>query len=250
VPERGMGIMPVCIGAASPWNIRAGVACRFPEKRSRVTFSPVHGLYMRAASASLFRSSANPALIRPAAVCRFPMLSNLRLALRNLAKSRGFSVVAILTLAVGIGATTAMFSALRAMVLRPYSYPRADRLVHVWSNDGQPLSTPDYFDILDQATSFADLGVYSPQPANLGGEKAQAVRSVSCTPGVLRAFGVTPALGRWFAPADEEKGAPPVAVLSYALWQQAFSGDPGLVGRRVRIKRRRGYRRRHHARQF
>jgi len=163
------------------------------------------------------------------------MLSNVRLALRNLAKSRAFSIVAILTLAVGIGATTAMFSALRAMVLKPYSYPRADRLVHLWSNDGQPLSSPDYFDILDQATSFADLGVYSPQAANLGGEKAQAVRSVSCTPGVLRAFAVAPALGRWFEPADEEKGAPPVAVLSHALWQQSFSGDRGLIGRRVRI---------------
>jgi predicted permease len=163
------------------------------------------------------------------------MLSNVRLALRNLAKSRAFSIVAILTLAVGIGATTAMFSALRALVISPFSYPRADRLVHVWSNEGQPLSTPDFFDILDQATSFADLGVYSPQAANLGGENAQAVRSVSCTPGVLRAFGVSPVRGRWFAPADEEKGAPAVAVLSYPLWQQSFSGDPGLIGRRVRI---------------
>jgi predicted permease len=163
------------------------------------------------------------------------MLSDLRLALRNLAKSRGFAAVAVLTLAVGIGAAATMFSALRALVVEPFSYPRSDQLAHVWSGDRWPLSTPDYFDIKDQATSFVELGVYSPRPANLGGENPQAVRSVSCTPGVLRAFGVAPALGRWFEPADEEKGAPPVAVLSYALWQQSFAGDPGLVGRRIRV---------------
>jgi putative ABC transport system permease protein len=163
------------------------------------------------------------------------MLPDLRLALRNLAKSRGFAAVAVITLAVGIGAATAIFSSLRALVVEPFFYPRSDRLVHVWSNEGQPLSTPDFFDIKEQVTSFTDLGVYTPRPANLGGENAQAVRSVSCTPGVLRAFGVAPALGRWFEPADEDKGAPPVAVINYTLWQQSFAGDSGLVGRRIRI---------------
>jgi putative ABC transport system permease protein len=162
-------------------------------------------------------------------------MQDLRFALRTLAKSRGFTAVAILTLAVGIGAATAMFSALRALVIEPFSYPRTDRLVHVWSNHGQPLSTPDFFDIREQATSFAELGVYSPQRVNLGGENAQSVRSVTCTAGVLRALGVAPALGRWITPADEEKGAPPVAVINYALWQQAFAGDRGLVGRPIRL---------------
>ena len=162
-------------------------------------------------------------------------MSDLRYALRQLRKSPGFFAVAVLTLAVGIGATTAMFGALRALVVEPFSYPRADRLAHVWSNDGQPLSTPDFFDVHEQATSFAELGAYTIRPANLGGENAQSVRSVSCTPGVLRAFGVAPALGRLFVPTDEEKGAPLVAVLSHRLWQQAFAGDPGLVGRTIRL---------------
>ena len=163
------------------------------------------------------------------------MPAGLRYALRSLAKSRGFAVVAILTLAVGIGAATAMFSALRALVVEPFSYPASDRLVHIWSNDGQPLSVPDFFDIQEQATSFAELGVYSPQRTNLGGENAQSVRSVTCTPGVLRAFGVPPAVGRWLTPADEAKGAPPVVVLSDDLWQQSFGGDPGLLGRTIRL---------------
>jgi len=161
--------------------------------------------------------------------------SDFRLALRSLAKSPGHAVVAVLTLAVGLGATTAMFSALRALVLEPFAYPHADRLVHVWSSDGQPLSTPDYFDLREQATAFAELGVYSPRPANLGGASVQSVRSVSCTPGVLRAFGVAPALGRWLAPADDEPGTPLVAVLSHALWRDAFAGDPSLVGRPIRL---------------
>jgi predicted permease len=141
----------------------------------------------------------------------------------------------VLTLAVGIGAATAMFSGLRALVVEPFSYPQAARLVHIWSNDGQPLSTPDYFDIREQAVSYAELGVYTPRPANLGGENAQVVHSVACTAGVLRTFGVVPQLGRWLEPADDEKGAPAVAVISHGLWQQSFAGDPGLVGRTIRI---------------
>ena len=162
-------------------------------------------------------------------------MNDLRFALRSLAKSPGFAAVAILTLAVGIGAATAIFSGLRALVIEPFSYPQADRLVHLWSNDDQPLSTPDYLDIREQAGSYAELGVYTPRPANLGGENPQSVHSVSCTAGVLRAFGVNPQLGRWLEPADEVKGAPAVAVVSHSLWEQSFAGDPGLVGRTIRI---------------
>ena len=162
-------------------------------------------------------------------------MQDLRFALRHLAKSRAFTAVAILTLAVGIGAATAMFSVLRALVVEPFSYPRADRLVMVWSGDSWPLSSPDYFDIHEQATSFAEFGVYSPRRVNLGGENAQSVPSVICTPEVLRAFGMPPVLGRFLTPADGDKGAPPVAVIAYRLWQQSFAGDPGLVGRTIRL---------------
>ncbi len=163
------------------------------------------------------------------------MLQDLHLALRSLAKTRGFAAVAVLTLAVGIGASTAMFSVLRALVITPFTYPQADRLVQVWSGDYWPLSTPDSFDLRDQVTSFAEFGVYSPQPANLGGEKPKPVACVLASAGVLRAFGVPPVHGRWLEPADEAKGAPPVAVISHALWQQSFGGDPGLVGRTIRL---------------
>ncbi len=163
------------------------------------------------------------------------MLSDLRYTIRQLAKSPGFTLVAVLTLAVGIGAATAMFSALQALVVDPFSYSHSEQLVHVWSNDGQPLSQPDFFDVSDRATSFAELGAYSPTPANLGGDRPQAVRSVSCTPGVLRAFGIAPAYGRLFNADDEKPGAAPVAVISDSLWRQSFAADPALVGRTIRI---------------
>jgi putative ABC transport system permease protein len=169
-------------------------------------------------------------------VAAFPaMLSDLRFALRSLAKTPGVTLIAAFTLAVGIGAATAMFSVLRALVVEPFSYPNADQVVQLWSNEGQPLSTPDYLDMREQATSFAQFGAYNNRSANLGGEKAQAVSSVLCTCGVLRAFGVAPALGRWFAAADDVPGAPPVAIISDGLWRQSFGGDPGLVGRTIRL---------------
>lgn len=161
--------------------------------------------------------------------------SDLRHAFRSLAKAPGLSIVAILTLTMGIGAVTAMYSAVRALVLEPFSYPDSQRMVQLWSNDGQPLSTPDYFDLRQQVTSYAELGVYTPRSVNLGGETPMAVRSISCTAGALRAFGIRPTLGRWFDPADDQNGAPAVAIISHRLWRQSFGRDPGLIGRRIRI---------------
>ena len=163
------------------------------------------------------------------------MLSDLRLALRNLARSRGFAAVAILTLAVGIGSSIAMFATLQALVVAPFSFPRADQLVMVWSGDRWPLSSPDYFDLHEQATAFTEFGVYSPRRVNLGGENAQSVPGVICTPEVLRAFGLPPVRGRFLTAEDCDQGAPAVAIISYGLWQQTFAGDPGLVGRTIRL---------------
>ena len=163
------------------------------------------------------------------------MLSNLRHALRTLARSRGFALTAVLTLGVGIGATTAIFSALQALVISPFSYPASDRLVHVWSGDGWPLSPADSFDLRAQSSSFSAFGIYDPQTYNVGQENAQSVAGVTGTSDVLRAFGVKPMLGRWFEPADDVKGAAPVVILSHALWQQLFAGDPAVLGRKLRV---------------
>jgi putative ABC transport system permease protein len=163
------------------------------------------------------------------------MLSDLHLTLRNLAKSRGFAIISIITLAVGIGAATAIYSALRALVVDPFDYPESAQLSHVWSGEGWPLSPADFHDLHQQSTSFDSFGAYTPDSVNIGAENAQAVFGVRSTYGVLPAFGVRPARGRWFEPADDVEGAPPVAIISHALWLQTFGGNPNLIGSSVRL---------------
>lgn len=165
------------------------------------------------------------------------MLTDLRLALRQLAQARGFAVIAILTLAIGLGASTAMFSALRALVVHPFDYPDAEELVQVWSGSGGgwPLSPADFHDLHAQNTSFEHFGVYAPGSVNVGLETAQAVAGVRATPGVLAAFGVAPLRGRLLSAEDCLEGAPPVAVISHQLWQQTFGRDPALIGRTIRL---------------
>src|SRR5215218_8386976 len=101
------------------------------------------------------------------------MFSDLRLSLRTLAKARGFALIAVLTLAVGIGATTAIFSVLRALVLQPFHYPASDRLIHVWSGQGWPLSPADYLTLKEETTSNVAFGVYQRTTVNVGRENAQ-----------------------------------------------------------------------------
>lgn len=163
------------------------------------------------------------------------MLTDLRLALRQLAKARGFAFVATFTLAVGIGASTAMFSALRALVVHPFDYPDAQEITQVWSGDGWPLSPADFLDLHEQSTSFEHFGVYGPGTVNVGLDHAQAVAGVRATSGVLPAYGIAPQRGRLFSPDDCLEGAAPVAIIGHRLWQQTFAGDPNLVGRTIRV---------------
>ncbi|HVU16956.1 MAG TPA: ABC transporter permease [Candidatus Didemnitutus sp.] len=163
------------------------------------------------------------------------MLTNLRLSLRTLSRSWAFSLVAIVTLAVGIGSSTAIFSVLQALVISPFSYPKSNQLVHVWSGDGWPFSPADFLDIKKESSSFTEFGVYQPDSCNVGLEHSQSVMGVSGTFDVLRAFGVSPMLGRLFEAADDVPKAPPVVILSHSLWRQLFGGDPGAIGRKLRL---------------
>ena len=163
------------------------------------------------------------------------MLTDLRLALRQLAKARSFAFIATLTLAVGIGSSTAMFSALRALVVHPFDYPASDRIVQVWSGNGWPLSPADFLDQHDQTTSFEHFGVYAPGTVNVGLESAQAVPGVRATAGVLPAFGVAAWRGRVLTEEDCREGAAKVAVISHRLWQQSFGSDATLIGRTIRL---------------
>ena len=163
-----------------------------------------------------------------------------RFAARALSKSSGFTAVAVLLLALGLGANIAFFSVFKAQVLAPFPYPEAGRVVQLWRTNGTPLETnpwsgPDFFDVSDQCASLSDCGAYRPVHFTLGGDAPVPLQGVACMPGVLRALGVQPVLGRWFAAEDDRPGTPPVVILSYGCWTQHLGANPALVGRNIRL---------------
>jgi len=136
-------------------------------------------------------------------------MNNLKFALRQFYKSPGFTAAAVLTLALSIGANTALFSVFKAVVLAPLPYPDPMRLMHVWKSDvgrydTMPLSAPDYFDLREQSGCFVELGAYTTWRFNLGGQDPKQVQGIRCTAATLRALGVAPASGRWFTDAEGE----------------------------------------------
>jgi putative ABC transport system permease protein len=172
------------------------------------------------------------------------LLQDLRYAVRMLAKSPGFTAVAVLTLALGIGAVTAIVSMIKCLVLDPLPYPAASRLVRIWwddpsasvlMRDRRPLYAPDYLDLREQATSFEDMGAWAIHRFNLGGDKPESVQGAACSAGLLRTLGVRPALGRWFADAEAQPGMDHVAVIGHGLWSRRFAADPKVIGQAIRL---------------
>ncbi len=169
------------------------------------------------------------------------MLSDLRFALRQLVKFPGFTFVAVLTLAFGIGVNTQIFSMVNVFFLQPLPFKDADRLVLVLMrsdvfNMPHGLSFPDFKDLRQQAKSLTDLIAYMPSPVHVSvaGQAADRTWMEVVTPNGFAALGVPAALGRTLLPADgENAGTEPVAVLSFDYWKNRFGGDPGIVGRTI-----------------
>jgi len=170
-----------------------------------------------------------------------PIVHDLRFALRQLAKSPGFTAVAVLTLAIGIAATASMFTVVNGQLRDPLPYPDAAQLVQVWTKDSDqlfeyaPLSNGAYFDLQERAASFAAVGAFSVRRFNLGGDRPDSVEGALCTAGIFPALQIPPLHGRWFNRDDEAGRATAVVILSHALWQQRFASDPGCVGRTLRL---------------
>jgi len=162
-------------------------------------------------------------------------------ALRMLRKNSGLSAVAVLVLALGIGGATTVFSVVNAIVLNPFPYPQADRLVDFQVRQkGLPWSGAvrirDYFDFREQNQVFEEIAVYGWFRANVT-ELQEPERMIGgrATSGFLRALGVEPALGRFFAPAEDVPDGPPVVALSYGLWQRQFAGRDDVLGRTLTV---------------
>jgi predicted permease len=164
------------------------------------------------------------------------ILQDLRYGLRVLVKDRGFTVVAVATLALGIGASTAMFTILDATLLKPLPFPEPERMVRVWETlpNGLPNSTTTltFLDWKRQSDLFEALSAELPTRAAVGtGEDLARVEGKVVSVDYFKVFGVKPRLGRAFAPGEDQPGASPVVVLSYAFWHARFGGDPEILNR-------------------
>ncbi len=161
---------------------------------------------------------------------------DLKLALRLLLKSPAYTVVAVLTLGLAIGATTAIYSVVNGVLLRPLPYKDADRLVSIWethpSFERMSVSYLDYLDWKARSRAFSDMGCFRSESFNLtGGERAERLRGLMFTASLLPTLGIQPALGRNFTPEEDKQGGPPVAMISHGLWQRRFAGDPSVLGK-------------------
>ncbi len=163
------------------------------------------------------------------------MFNDLRYALRTLRKSPGFTLAAVLILALGIGANTAIFSVVDAVLLKPLAYSDPDRLVQVWetfppSGTGT-VSPPNVRDWRDQSHAFDYLVAYSEVSRSLQDRaSAERIAAVAAEAHLFDMLGAKPVLGRTFLPDEDQPGKPPVVVVSEGLWKRRFGGDRGLIG--------------------
>ncbi|MBX3145539.1 MAG: ABC transporter permease [Gemmatimonadales bacterium] len=168
---------------------------------------------------------------------------DLRVAVRGLRRAPGFTLVAILTLALGIGANAAIFAVVRSVLLAPLPYPEADRLVQLWTDERargrlapEWLTPPDFLDWRDQNRTFASMAAYidwSPDLTGTGDPEALGGAQVSWN--YFATLGVRPALGRDFRVEDDDAGAEAVIMLSDRVWRNRFGADPGIIGQALTL---------------
>ncbi len=161
------------------------------------------------------------------------LLQDVRYAIRLLFKRPLFATVAVVTLALGIGANTAIFSVVDAVLLAPLAYPEPDRLMMIWainssSNaDQQPASVPDFDDLKEQSQSFDEIAASRSQAFNLtDGDEPERVVGARVTVNMFSALAVKPVVGRDFLESEGLAGAEPVVILSHSLWQQLYRRRP------------------------
>ncbi len=174
------------------------------------------------------------------------LLADLRYGFRTLRKSPGFTVVSVLTLALGIGANSAIFSMVNALLLHPYNFRNLDALVRVWEDrgidegyDARYIAPADAEDLRSINGVFEGLTTYNYQSFGLGAEgDVQPILGCRVSANFFDVLAVAPAAGRLFTPAEEQPGADQVAILSYGTWQRRFGGDAHLLGKTISLNSR------------
>ena len=166
---------------------------------------------------------------------------DVRYSLRMLLKHKGFTIVSALTLALGIGINTAMFSVLNTFLFGSLPYPQSERLIRVWRtsphSQNWPFSAGNFFDYHAQNTVFEKLTAYNFVSRNLSeqGRTAERLSSIAATADFFPMLGVAPAYGRVFKPEEFEPGADNVIVLTDRFWTSRFGSDPNIVGRKIQL---------------
>jgi putative ABC transport system permease protein len=175
------------------------------------------------------------------------LTQDVRYGLRNLTRNPGFVLVAMLTLALGIGANTTIFSVINNTLLKPLPFPGGDRLVLVWETFGKGpdnwniVSAPNFWDFRRVSQSFEAMAIFDSAgrgynlSATGNSQEAEQVSGLRVSAGFFSVLGVKPLLGRTFLPEEEALGKDREVVLSYGLWKTRYGGDPSLVGRTIRI---------------
>jgi predicted permease len=169
-------------------------------------------------------------------------LADVRHAVRTLARTPGFALITVLTLALGIGANTAIFSVVNAVILRPLAYPRPDRLMYISSQFPQLgfdqfwVSPPEYFELKERAKSFSSVGAFSSGHVNLSaGDRPRRVDSAVVSASLFQVLGVSPRVGRTFSEQETLPNGPPLVVIGSELWESALGGRRDIVGSQIEI---------------
>jgi predicted permease len=169
------------------------------------------------------------------------MLKDLRYGLRSLIKHPTFTAVCIVTLALGIGANTAIFTVVNAVVLRPLPFQDAERLAMIWTtkdtNQEQPLSFADYNDLKNQTKSFSAVGAASPLWNFIltGGPEPEPLQGMYVSANMFELLRVAPEHGRNFTTDEDRVGGTPVAIISHSLWERRFGGDQNIIGKSITL---------------
>ena len=169
-------------------------------------------------------------------------LSDIRYAIRNLIKRPGFTLIAVLTLAIGIGANSAMFSAIYALLMKPLTFPEIERTVAIWETNRvngrvhDVVTVGNYFDWRDQSQSFDHLALYTGWGANLSGiDPPERLRGYLVTANFIDVTGLKPIMGRGFTAEENQPGTDAVAIITHSLWQRRFGGDPNIVNKTITV---------------
>ena len=169
------------------------------------------------------------------------LVREIRYHLRTLARAPGFAAAAVFTLALGIGATTALFTVVNAVLIEPLPFPQSGRLAQIWRAELPNLtlgaaSYGRFVDWREGQRAFTDLGAWAPRGMTLAGtEGPERVQGGAATASFFTVIGAPPRLGRWITPEDDRPGAPKVAVLGAGLWQRRFNASAGVLGTTIRI---------------